>query len=87
MEMPKKGIQFFGGNFDFHSKWVKNAQMCQNLANIWRSIDFPGGSQFILASEGPQKGGKMTVMDLLEFRDIYVPDLMPKYGAIWAIGC
>ena len=31
--------------------------------------------------------GKMTGMDLLEFRDINGPDPMPKYGAIWSIGC
>ena len=52
-----------------------------------RSIDFPGLSEFNRASEGPQNGGKMTGMDLLEFRDINGPDPMPKYGAIWSIGC
>ena len=52
-----------------------------------RSINFPGLSKFNGASEGPQNGGKMTGMDLLEFRDINGPDPMPKYGAIWSIGC
>ena len=43
-------------------------------------------SEFTRASERPQNGGKMTVMDLLEFRNINGPDPMPKYGAIWSIG-
>ena len=51
---------------------------------IW-SIDFPGMSEFNRASEGPQNGGKMTGIDLLEFRDINGPDSMPKYGAILSI--
>ena len=49
---------------------------------LW-SNDLPGGSEFTQASEGPQNGGKMTGMDLLEFRDINGP----KNGAIWSIGC
>ena len=52
-----------------------------------RSIDFPGLSEFNRASEGPQNGGKMTGMDILQFRDINGPDPMPKYGAICSIGC
>ena len=47
-----------------------------------RSIAFPGMSEFNRASEGPQNGGKMTGMDVLEFRDINGSDPMPKYGAI-----
>ena len=46
----------------------------------------PRGSEFTRASEGPQNGGKMTGMDVLEFKDINGPDPMPKYGAIWPIG-
>ena len=46
-----------------------------------QSIDFPGLSKFNRASEGPQNGGKMTGMDVLEFRDINGEDPMPKYGA------
>ena len=57
--------------------------MRQNLSN--RSNNFPArGSEFIWASEGPQNGGKMTGMDILEFRDINSLALMPKYGEIWS---
>ena len=31
--------------------------MRQNLAKIWRSIDFPGGSEFTRTSEIPKNGG------------------------------
>ena len=51
-----------------------------------RSINFPGLSEFNRSSEGPQNGGKMAGMELLEFRDNNRPDPMPKYGAIWLIG-
>ena len=40
---------------------------------ICRSIDFPRGSEFTLASGGPQNGGKITGMDILEFRGINEP--------------
>ena len=60
--------------------------MRKNLETKWQSTNFQGGSEFTRASEGPQNGGKMTGMDLLEFRDIKGPDPMPKYGAIWLIG-
>ena len=44
----------------------------------WGASVFQGGSEFTWASEGPQNGGKMTGMDLLEFRDINGPYPMPK---------
>ena len=50
-------------------------------------MNFPGGSEFDRESEKPLKGAKMTVMDILEFRDINRPALMPKFGAIWSIDC
>ena len=43
-------------------------------------MNFPGGSEFNRESEKPLKGAKMTVMDILEFRDINGPD--PK-GLTW----
>ena len=49
---------------------TKCVKMCQNVANICRSIGFLGGSEFTRASGGPQNGGEMTGMDILEFRDI-----------------
>ena len=52
---------------------VKNAKMRKNLATIWRSNNFPGGSEFPRASEGPQNCGKKTGLDILEFRDINGP--------------
>ena len=54
--------------------------MRQNMANNFRSIDFPRGSEFTWAPEGPQNGGKMTGMDILEFRDINGRD---PYNEIW----
>ena len=68
------------------SKMPKCVKIWNKLEKCWRSSDFPGGSEFTRASEGPQNGGKMTGMDVLEFRDINGPDPMPKYGAIWSIG-
>ena len=65
---------------ELYSKWVKNAKMSQNVATIFRSINFPGGSEFTWLSGGPQNGGKMTGMDILEFRDINGPD---PYNKIW----
>ena len=65
---------------------AKCVKIWKNLGNFWRSSDFQGGSEFTRASEGPQNGGKMTGMDVLEFRDINGPDPMPKYGTIWSIG-
>ena len=38
---------------------------------------FPVGSDFTHASDGHQNGGKKTGMDILEFRDINGPALMP----------
>ena len=53
------------------TKWVK----------MWQTfVDFPGGSEFTRASGGPQNGGKMTGMDILEFTDINGPD---PYNEIW----
>ena len=40
--------------------------MCHYLANFLQSIDFPGGSKIIHASDLPQNGGKMIGMDKLE---------------------
>ena len=57
------------------------------IGNMLAVHRLPRGSEFTRASEGPQNGGKMTGMDVLEFRDINGPDPMPKYGAIWSIGC
>ena len=63
---------------------LKVSQECQNasqkLENFRLSIDFTGGSEYTRASEGPQNGGKMTRMDILEFRDINGPD---PYNKIW----
>ena len=67
------------GNY-FNSELVKNAKMSQKLVIIWRSIDFPGGSEPNRSAEGPLKGAKMNVMDILEFRDINGPD---PYNKIW----
>ena len=50
--------------------------MRQNVAKI----DFPWGSEFIGASGGPQNGGKMTGMDILEFRDINSQILIMRFG-------
>ena len=52
----------------------KLVKLYENVATICWSIDFPGGSEFTLASGGPQNGGKMTGMDILEYRDINGPD-------------
>ena len=46
------------------------AEMCQKLVKICRSIKFPGVSELTRAPKGHLKGAKMTVMDILEFRDI-----------------
>ena len=46
----------------------------------WWSNDFLGGSEFTRVSDRAQKGGKMTGMDILEFRDINGPD---PYNEIW----
>ena len=59
---------------------AKCVKIWKNLENFWRSNDFQVGSDFTRASEGPQNGGKMTGIDLLEFKDINGPDPMPKYG-------
>ena len=48
---------------------------------LW-SNDLPGGSEFTQASEGPQNGGKMTGMGILEFRDINGQAPMPEYSTI-----
>ena len=48
----------------------------------WWSNDFPGESEFTWVSDRAKKGGKMTGMDILEFRDIDWPALIPKNGAI-----
>ena len=56
----------------------KCVKICPNVAKICRSIDFPGVSEFTRASGGPQKGGKMTGMEILEFRDIKQPPHLGK---------
>ena len=61
------------------------------LVKIRRSIGFPGGSELNRSSEGPLQCAKMTVMDILEFRDMNGPAPMPKSGVMrsnmvrWAI--
>jgi len=62
------------------SKLPKCVKICPNAAKICRSIDFLGVSEFTRASGGPQKGGKMTGTDILEFRDINGQD---PYNEIW----
>ena len=65
-------------------------QKCQNESKFGKNLvvhRLHRGSEFTRASEGNQNGGKITGLDLLEFRDIDGPDPMPKYGAIWSIGC
>ena len=52
----------------------------KDIAKICRSINFLGGSEFTRAPGGPQNGGKMTGMEILEFRDINGPD---PYNKIW----
>ena len=54
----------------FNSKGVNNAKIHQKWATFWRSINYPGGSELIRSAEGPLKGAKIIVMDILEFRDI-----------------
>ena len=54
--------------------------MYQKLAIFCRTIDFPGASEFNSQSEKPLQGAKMTVMDILEFRDMN--GLAPK-AEIW----
>ena len=54
--------------------------MCQRLAQFLRSNNFPWASEFNRESEEPLHGAKMTVMDILAFRDIKGPS--PK-GEIW----
>ena len=58
----------------------------QYILEYWRTIDFPGVSEFNQESEEPLQGVKIIVTEVLEFRDINGPNLMPKYGAIWSIG-
>ena len=52
----------------------------------WQTICGPvtsqGGSKLTLVSKRPQTGINMTGMDMLEFRDINGPALIPIYGAI-----
>ena len=55
--------------------------MRQKLAKCWRTIDFPGVSEFNQEPEEPLQGAKITVMDILEFTDINEP--APK-SEIWA---
>ena len=44
------------------------------IGNILAVHRLPRGSELIRSSEGLLKGAKMTVMDILEFRDINGPD-------------
>ena len=53
------------------------------MAKNCRSINFPGAQNL----PGPQNGGKMTGMDILEFIDINGPAPMPKYGTILPFDC
>ena len=80
--MHTHNIQFIA--FSIEKKMHQPESVLQSA--FCRSNNFPGGSEFTRASEGHQNGGKMTGMDVLEFRDINGPNLMPKYGAIWSIG-
>ena len=59
-----------------------HTKMCQNFVTFWYSIDFPGGSELTQASEGPLKGVKMTVMDILRFRDINMRTLPTQISDI-----
>ena len=52
--------------------------MCQKI--FCRTVVFPGASEFNCESEKPLQGAKMTVMDILEFRNIKGP---PPKGEIW----
>ena len=57
--------------------------MRQNVSECGKNLSvhqLPGCSEFTPASGGPQKGGKMTGMDILEFRDIDGPDPYNYYG-------
>ena len=56
--------------------------MFQNFVKFWKSIDFPGRSELTQASEGPLKGVKMTVMDILRFRDINMQTLLNQISNI-----
>ena len=47
--------------------------MREKLATFWKTIDFPGMSEFNRKPKEPLQGAKMTVMDILEFRDINGP--------------
>ena len=47
--------------------------MRQKSGKFWRTIDFPGVSEFNREPEEPLQGAKMTVMDILEFTDINGP--------------
>ena len=55
------------------------------------SENFPGGSEMNCSSKETLKGAKMTIMDILEFRDMNGPAPMPKSGVMrsnkvrWAI--
>ena len=55
------------------------AEMRQKLVTF-RRTDFPGVSEFNKESDEPVQGAKLTMMDILEFRDINWP--APK-GKIW----
>ena len=62
--------------------------ICLLERNIWKIPRVP--KKLNLLSEGPQNGGQMIGMDILEFRDINQPAVMPKYGVIGQIvtwGC
>ena len=48
----------------------QKGKMGQILATFWRSINFKGRSELNRLSEGPIKGAKMNVTDLLELIDI-----------------
>ena len=52
------------------------------MVTIWWFFDFPWGSKLTRAPKGPLKGAEMTVMDILEFRDI---DGQDPYNKIWFI--
>ena len=78
VEHKPQGLQ---GSY-FHYKWVKNAKNRPNLSTILLSIDFPGGSEFNRAYEGPLNGAKLTVMDILKFRDINQRTLRTQISAI-----
>ena len=68
------------GSLLFQPKIRLNFPLCLQKGWVKNAIDFPGTPEINRESEKPLQGAKMTVMDILEFRDINGP--APK-GEIW----